>query len=69
MAHCRWWQCGCAERLPEHFAAVEHAIGEARRHLRLPRLPPAQRQALRRQVKAMEAKRDALGGEEDASGT
>ena len=69
MAHCRWWECRCAEHLPEHLAAVEHAVGEARRHLRLQRLPPAQRQVLRRQVKAMEAKRDALKLKEDNSGT
>jgi hypothetical protein len=60
MARCRWWECGCAEHLPEHLAAVEHAITEARRHLRLRRLPAPQRQVLRRQVKAMEAKRDAI---------
>jgi hypothetical protein len=59
MAHCRWWECGCAEHLPEHLAAVDHAIGEARRHLRVQRLPAPQRQVLRRQIKAMQAKRDA----------
>jgi integrase len=60
MAHCRWWECRCAEHLPEHLAAVDHAIAEARRHVRLQRLPPPQRQALRSQIKAMEAKREAL---------
>jgi hypothetical protein len=62
MAQCRWWECGCAEHLTEHLAVVEHAIGEARRHSRLQKLPAPQRQVLRRQIDAMEAKRDAISG-------
>lgn len=60
MAHCRWWECSCAEHLPEHLAAVEDAIAEARRHLRLQRLPAPQREVLRHQLEAMEAKRHAI---------
>lgn len=60
MAQCRWWECGCAEHLPEHLAAVDHAIGEACRHARIQKLPAAQRRALRGQITAMQAKRDAL---------
>ncbi|MHB8340500.1 MAG: hypothetical protein ACYDB7_04915 [Mycobacteriales bacterium] len=60
MARCRWWECGCAEHLPEHLSALGHAIAEAEGHLRLRRLPAPQRRVLRGQLGAMQAARDAI---------